>query len=254
MNIISSIRSLIQPSYCSCCAESLQPLGAGALAPAAFKVGNVGDYYQVGSTTVHHVYSARNAFPGGPVDNNVGMFCALTSPTSALIFGTGYGDVRQGGAGNARSALDDADHCIGALSSSGLLAAATYVVPHGHGDHINPAFVAAMESLGATTTNIHYHSGDKRIVEAMPWTAAQRAALSAVTAKSCWFTPLTFSSDAGAIFKFISRPGHTPGAIDMDVFDLLTDYKILVLGSKDSTRCPRVGYSKIVQAHGNGTL
>ena len=252
MNIISSIRSLIQPSYCSCCAESVPPLGAGTLAPAAFKVGVIET--PLPGVPWRHVYSARNAVPGGPVDNNVSMDVFALADGTALVFGTGYGSIRQGTAGNARSVTDDVNDVATAMNALGVSdpTAISYVAPHGHGDHINAAFLSALEGLDLGVGMIAFHAGDAtRIISLPGWTATQRNFFSAVQAKSCAVLPLIFPLGDGYTASFISRPGHTPGSIDMDISNAAGVVVARILGSKDSTRCPKPPGALIVQAHGN---
>ena len=254
MNIISSIRSLIQPSYCSCCAESVPPLGAGTLAPAAFKVGVIET--PLPGVPWRHVYSARNAVPGGPVDNNVSMDVFALADGTALVFGTGYGSIRQGTAGNARSVTDDVNDVATAMNALGVSdpTAISYAAPHGHGDHINAAFIDEMERLWYPTQEIAFHAGDTSRISALPgWTSSNRKWFTGVQATSCATLPLSYQLTDGYTASLVSRPGHTPGSIDMDIGNVTGIVVARILGSKDSTRCQKPPGALIVQAHGNGT-
>lgn len=274
MSIITYLRSKLQPSFCSCCAESGNPaeeayrravtqaFTTGMLVTAMaepFKIGVIET--PIPGLPWRHLYSARNASSGGPIDNNCSMDVFALADGTALVFGTGYGTVRQGTAGNARTALEDASDVHSAILALGLSETCpiSYVAPHGHLDHINAAFVTAMDSEFPKhpTKEIVFHAGDASRISAMPGlTAAQRSVFKSVQAKSCMKPPIGYFLASGHYASFISRPGHTPGSIDMDIFQSFGSTTALarILGSKDSNRCVKPAGAMIIQPHGNAQL
>jgi len=207
------------------------------------------------------VYSSRKA-PNDPqaIGNNVGIFLFPLGDHEVLIFGSGYGDPA-----GPDSAFFDAAHDVERVDSvirscMGLHPAMSrirFVAPHGHGDHINPAFIRELGVAGYQVRDISFHQRDFGIIDGMPWRSQDRQRFRAITAgvNDCGSSILEFDSPLGRIW-FTLRPGHTNGSIDLvlDVRGDPTD-RVVVLGSMPGGDCSYPGGVKVrITAHGNVTM
>ena len=112
------------------------------------------------------------------------------------------------------------------------------VTPHGHPDHMTVAFVRAVERAGYGVRQIAYHLGDRGWIEQLPWDPHHPALFTVLPSTPCSKSlGLEFDGPTGHIW-FVSRPGHTPGAVDlvMDVQGDATD-RILIRGSLAGGAC-----------------
>lgn len=175
-----------------------------------------------------------------------------------LIFGGGFGDTwyLPGGA------FYDADYDVGMLKEAivgcmGRDLAKTrvrFVTPHGHPDHLTVAFIRALERAGFTMAEIAYHEGDRAWIEGLPWSSHHPALFNVLPSAPCNTEILTYESPLGRIW-FVSRPGHTPGSVDL-VLDVLGNPgdRVLVLGSA-AGGCPApTGVNLTLNAHGTALV
>lgn len=212
------------------------------------------------------VYSGREAddgrapcpVPEGSPANTAGIFVLPLADEGArhqaLVFGAGYGDWCLASDG----ATCDARRTAHVLREElGMRAGSTdvrFVAPHGHMDHVNPEFLAALEAQGYRVRDIVYHAADEGLavpagvpVEAMAWSAAQRARLRAVeSVDEIHDGPGGFASPLGAV-RFLHRPEHTPGSLDLVLEGAWG--ALVVRGSLHAGHEP--GYLLDLKAHGN---
>lgn len=246
------------------CDEVSSAVPEGALASTAaqaFRFG-VWDEVNVGAAVPLFVaYSARTS-DGLTADNDVTMTALQVDATTYLLFGTGYGDGLQPGTGarNLKSAAFDAgtiDRLVRTrmgISTPQVRVAAT----HGHGDHVGPEMLRELRALGHVVLSIGAHIGDQGIILAMPWTAQDLALMSWYQGKRCATltesgVPIGIQTLLGPVF-FQSRPGHTPGSVDL-VLDPAGDTKkrVVMLGSKGTMPCSTLAPKavRVFQAHGH---
>lgn len=213
------------------------------------------------------VYSTRSGPNGEPIPfNNVGISVVMLTKTEVLVFGAGYGSLpfpppQAGGVPLYDAAFDMAMVNEVIRQCMRLRGAVTidFVTPHGHLDHVNAAAFAALRNLGYGIRRIVYHEADSAGVLGLPdWTSADLAVFEAATAPPCALlslggSPFFYQTSVGRI-AFISRPGHTPGSIDM-VIDVLNDptNRHVVQGSVPGS-CGLSGVREVVSAHGNAIL
>lgn len=203
------------------------------------------------------IYVAYSAKQNSTNTDYVSTSCMYVLPLlgdEVLIFGGGFGDTNYIPGG----AFFDADHDVAMIREAivdcmGRDLAKTrlrFVAPHGHPDHITVAFIRALERAGFTLAEIAYHEGDRAWIEQLPWLPHHPALFNVLVGTGCNRPILAYDSPLGHIW-FTSRPGHTPGSIDL-VLDLLgnPDDRILILGSSPGG-CPAAsGVNQTLAAHG----
>lgn len=163
----------------------------------------------------------------------------LSGRKKAWIFSTGYGDgdylaqfPNRAGQASERSGAEDAADVARVVSACmGLAPENTdlhIVVPHGHSDHINQEFVAALLGLGYAVPEILVHVRDLEAVLCTtcqahadpPFTSDVRALMQPIgTARDdCDDELLRFDTHALGVWTVTSdhSPAHTPGVINLD--------------------------------------
>lgn len=254
MNPITYLRSKLQPSYCDCIGSASLAVAPWAAINPIFQVGIQPTPIALAGVPVKLWQSVRSATLGGPADNNcLGAVFALQDGT-ALVWNSGYGDVRQGTAGNARSAAFDALDAHSCMQQLGLSPACAvhFVAPHGHGDHINPALLGALAGLGHQVLDITFHAGDASRISALPgWTTDQKAAWRSVRGLQCAAATVYLLQ---GLYQCSLKPraGHTPGSWDLYLY-LASSFTPLAVfeGSKHSTRCVVPAGVPVYASHGN---
>ncbi len=207
------------------------------------------------------VYSALRRSDGQPgIQNTVGIFLFELEGGELLVFGAGYGDPFGSGGALFDAATDVAnvsavvEDCMG-LSRVGL--PVHVLVPHGHGDHINPAFVREMRAAGYAIEEIRYHSMDSNILEPMSnWTQQDRNQfVPMIGGFSCHEELVSYPSPLGKLW-FTRRAGHTGGSMDLVVdFHDDPDDRRVVLGSMPGGECTvPPGTTLWIRAHGTVTM
>jgi hypothetical protein len=210
----------------------------------------------------HVVYSGKSG--GGSelaVAFNSGIFLFELDPDELLVFGAGYGDPFGPGSALYDAAYDVAN--LDAIVRDCLLRVPSqttihFVAPHGHGDHINSAFIHELEYAGYTVADIQFHTADYSLINGMPgWNAQDKAKFVRLDDfGNCGTELLAFDSLVGKIW-FVGRPGHTPGSIDLivDVRNNPSD-RFLVQGSTLGGQCanPPDGTLDQIPGHGNALL
>jgi len=185
------------------------------------------------------------------------MYVLPLDNDEVLIFGGGFGDTYYLSGG----AFFDADYdvamikeailgCMGRTLSTRI----RFVAPHGHPDHITVAFIRALERAGFTLAEIAYQVGDRAWIEGLPWLPHHPALFNPLPTAPCNREILSYSSPLGHI-GFISRPGHTPGSIDL-VLDVGGDpsQRVLVMGSMAGGCAPPPGVVLTLAAHGTAIV
>ena len=205
------------------------------------------------------VYSARQDDSGTGVGSTASIYVLPLSGGELLIFGGGWGDTNWAG-----WALYDADHDValvteivrGCLRLEPALTRVRFVAPHGHPDHINAAFMKALDRAGYQVAEIVYHEGDGGWIESLPWLPQHAAVLRSLAGGGCSQQLLHYDSPLGKVW-FFHRPGHTAGSVDL-VLDVLGDPadRVLVRGSTKSWACPNPpsGTKMALEAHGTALL
>jgi DNA polymerase-3 subunit beta len=92
-----------------------------------------------------------------------------------------------------------------------------FVAPHGHIDHINADCIRELRARGYQIREIAFHAGDAGAVNSLPGWRTQDKAVFRVLRNStgqCQEELASYASPLGRIW-FYSRPGHTPGSIDL---------------------------------------
>jgi hypothetical protein len=144
----------------------------------------------------------------------------------------------------------------GCLRLDPALTRVHFVAPHGHADHVNAAFMKALDRAGFRLAEIAYHVGDRSWIEGLPWLPEHRQILRPFPGSPCEEAPLTYASPLGRIW-FYSRPGHTPGTVDL-VLDVGGDpaKRVLVRGASRGGSClgPVGGTEFVLEAHGTAML
>ncbi len=239
--------------------------GPGAIqhVPVVSGGGRYGEFYVA--------YSAKSPAGPGPctVRNNNSVISIFQlspidpSKSHILIFGTGYGTrylngspcdgaqyQDQGAIIDAKNVNSVVRRCMG-LRGTVLV---DVVVPHSHGDHINPEFLHELEELDYKVQAIMTHADDLgatrnvdvSITTHTPKTgkwgalkaliqpfgkASSPPCLQTVCTERFEDSPLRYISLLGPIW-FRERGGHTPGATDL-VLDTLGDVnrRYVVYGS-----------------------
>lgn len=251
----------------------LSPLTAQAPTPCPAGDSRLNTFlpYEVGSDYVpvtrddalgfYVVYSGRDDVNSNGVDLNSSICILEIDPDELLIFGSGYGDTIGPG-----SAQNDADFDVanvvavvsGCLGRDPTTQTVHFVAPHGHGDHINPPFIHALEDAGFTVPDISFHQGDFALVYFHPlWTDADKAKfVQLYDSGICDEEILSFDTTLGKVW-FRARPGHTPGSIDLviDVRNNPLD-RFEIRGSDVGGACPDTppGTNEDIEVHGNALL
>lgn len=202
------------------------------------------------------VYGLR-ASPTGGVAGNVGIFVFELANGEVLLYGSGYGNIPGANVFDAAYDMERVDQvirfCMGKTPADTPL---RVLVPHGHGDHVNPACNRELERLGYSIVDIALHPGDLALVNGMAWTSADRALFRILpTATTCLEELTSYASPLGKLWVF-ERPGHTAGSIDL-VVDVRNDpsNRIVVRGSQPNSLCaPLPGQREVINAHGNVEL
>ncbi|HEX6882807.1 MAG TPA: IPT/TIG domain-containing protein [Planctomycetota bacterium] len=202
------------------------------------------------------VYGVRASSTGG-IAGNVGIFLFELSGGEILLYGSGYGNIAGANLFDAAYDMGRVDQvlrfCMGKSPGANPI---RILVPHGHGDHVNPACNRELERLGWRISEIAFHQADSSLVGAMTWTSADRALFRVIPAATTCLQELTsYASPLGKLWVF-ERPGHTAGSIDL-VIDVKNDptNRFVVRGSQPSSPCAALpGQREIVNAHGNVEL
>jgi hypothetical protein len=200
------------------------------------------------------VYSARQDDSGTGIGSTANIYVLPLEDEEVLVFGSGWGNTAYAG-----WALYDADYdvahvdqvvryCLGLDPARVRL---RFFGPHAHPDHINAAFIKALERAGYTLAEIAFHEGDRATVESLPWFSHHLGLFHVLGALPCGRELASFPSPLGRIW-FTPRPGHTPGSIDL-VLDVRGDpaERVLVRGSLPGGACaPPGGVVLELGAHG----
>lgn len=121
------------------------------------------------------VYGVKASSTGG-IGGNVTISIFELANGEVLVFGSGYGNIAGANLFDAAYDMERVDqviqHCMGKDPATTPL---RLVVPHGHGDHINPACNRELERLGYTIVEITFHQDDLTLMNGMNWTTADRA-------------------------------------------------------------------------------
>jgi len=202
------------------------------------------------------IYGVKASTTGG-VGGNVTISLFELANGEVLVFGSGYGNIAGANLFDAAYDMERVDQVI--QSCMGKTPATTplrIVVPHGHGDHVNPACNRELERLGYTITEIVFHADDLANMNGMAWTTADKAKFVQLPrGTTCLQELRSYASPLGKIWLF-ERPGHTAGSIDL-VIDVKNDptNRFVVRGSQASPPCaPVSGQREIINAHGNALL
>ena len=205
------------------------------------------------------IYSARqNEYDPTLIGSTACIYALPLMNEEVLIFGAGWGDTNWAG-----WAFYDADYDVTSLdeairSCMGLDPARVrlrFVTPHGHCDHLNVAFIKALERAGYRLAEIAYHEGDRAWIEQLPWQPQHPALFHVLDALPCGSELVSYDSALGHIW-FTQRPGHTPGSIDL-VLDVANDptNRVLVRGSLAGGDCPDPsGVFMDLDAHGTAII
>lgn len=202
------------------------------------------------------VYGVRASATGG-VGGNVSIYIIELSGGEVLLYGSGYGNIPGANLFDAAYDMERVDQvirfCMGKDPAQTPL---RILVPHGHGDHVNPACNRELERLGYRILEIAFHPADLALINGMSWTSADRALFRMMPAGTTCLQELSsYSSPLGKLWTF-HRPGHTAGSIDL-VLDILNDptNRMVIRGSQPSAPCaPVPGQREIIDAHGNVEL
>ena len=202
------------------------------------------------------IYGVKASTTGG-IGGNVTISLFELANGEVLVFGSGYGNIAGANLFDAAYDMERVDQVIqSCMGRSPATTPLRMVVPHGHGDHVNPACNRELERLGYTITEIVYHQDDLANMNGMNWTTADKAKFVQLPrATSCLQELRSYASPLGKIW-FFERPGHTPGSIDL-VIDVKNDptNRFVVRGSQASPPCaPVPGQREIINAHGNALL
>lgn len=205
------------------------------------------------------VYSAKQNADNTGIAGTSCIYVLRLANDEVLIFGGGFGDTwyLEGGA------FFDADYDVahvreaiaGCMGLDPTTTPVHFVAPHGHPDHITVAFIKALERAGMPVVSIQYHTGDRTWIEQLPWSTHHYPLLEALPGQACGPSMLDYDSPLGHVW-FYSRPGHTPGSIDM-VIDVRGDPadRVTVLGSLAGTGCAMpVGTRLVLNAHGTAII
>ncbi|NOT29926.1 MAG: MBL fold metallo-hydrolase [Planctomycetes bacterium] len=210
------------------------------------------------SVGLYVVYSAKQNETNTDFIGTSCIFLLPLADDEVLIFSGGFGDT-----GNIPGgAFFDADYDVTLIKEAVLYCmgrdlATTrirFVAPHGHPDHITVAFVRALERAGFVMAEIAYHEGDRAWIEQLPWQAHHPQLFNVLAGSTCNQELLSYESPLGHIW-FTSRPGHTPGSIDL-VLDLFGNSaeRVLILGSTTGGCAAPSGVGLTVAAHGTVLL
>jgi len=202
------------------------------------------------------IYGVRASTTGG-VGGNVTISLFELSNGEVLVFGSGYGNIAGANLFDAAYDMERVDQVIqSCMGRSPATTPLRIVVPHAHGDHVNPSCNRELERLGYTVTEIAYHQDDLGSMNGMNWTTADKAKFVQIPrATTCLQELRSYASPLGKIW-FFERPGHTSGSIDL-VIDVRNDptNRFIVRGSQSSPPCtPVPGQREILNAHGNAVL
>ncbi len=202
------------------------------------------------------VYGVRASATGG-VGGNVCIYIIELTGGEVLLYGSGYGNIPGANLFDAAYDMERVDqvirYCMGKDPAQTPL---RILVPHGHGDHVNPACNRELERLGYRILEIAFHPADLPLVNGMSWTSADRALFRMMPAGTTCLQELSsYSSPLGKLWTF-HRPGHTAGSIDL-VLDIRNDptNRMVIRGSQPSAPCaPVPGQREVIDAHGNVEL
>lgn len=209
----------------------------------------------------HVVYSAKRNPGGSEIASTACIYVFALDDDEVLIFGSGFGDTStpEGGAFfDADYDVSNVDAVIrGCLGLDAALVRVRFAAPHGHPDHINVAFIRALERADYVLAEIAYHAGDRGWIEQLPWLARHRPLLRVLTGGvPCTSELASYASPLGRLW-LLSRPGHTPGSIDL-VLDVGGDpaERVLVRGSTPDGACAGLldGVGLILDAHGTAIV
>jgi hypothetical protein len=182
------------------------------------------------------------------------MYVLPLADDEVLVFGGGFGDTFYLPGGAYFDADYDAamiyEAVTGCMQRDPATTRVRFLAPHGHPDHITVAFIKALERAGFTLAEIAYHEGDRAWIEQLPWLPSHPPLFRVLPGASCGVELLAYDSPLGRLWV-TSRPGHTPGSIDL-VLDVLgnPDERILIQGSA-SGGCPAPpGVGRVLSAHG----
>ncbi len=204
------------------------------------------------------VYSAKQDESGTGIASTACIYVLPLANEEVLLFGAGWGDSSWAG-----WALHDADYdvahvdqvirtCLGLDPARARL---RFAAPHGHPDHVNAAFVKSLERAGYVLAEIAFHEDDRDPIESMPWYPHQEELFHVLAGLPCGRELASYASPLGRLW-LTSRPGHTPGAIDL-VLDVSDDpeVRVLVRGSLAGGGCPDPpGVVLDLDAHGTAIL
>ena len=219
------------------------------------------------------IYSLRSADDGtapcspgpkGSPENSSCIYVLPLEPTDAeppiqgaLVFGAGYGDWCLATHGAACDA-QQLDHVL--RTELGFAPETTdlrFLAPHGHLDHINPAFLEAVAGLGYRWQEIALHAADLRLdyragpsVDDMPWSADLRKRFVLLEEAGDWPPPYRPLRSSLGELRLEHRPGHTPGSLDL-ILETPTQ-TIALRGSLHTEHDPR--FDLDVKAHGNAIV
>ena len=219
----------------------------------------------IGGDCFFVTYSTRENSSG--VNNNVTVSIFELLDGRVLLFGSGYGDlpVAANSAAADAAVVDDVIRNCLSLDDTNLV----FVVPHGHPDHFNPAFVHELENLGHTFDELWVHAGDLAAVQnpnpqLEPWDPDEIPLIQSFgdmrsTCESSPRDPNTvhFATTIGTIY-FSHRPGHTDGAVDL-ILQHGSGFYIMygsgppgMFGSSScDTATPYINAIQTWEAHGN---
>jgi hypothetical protein len=186
------------------------------------------------------------------------MYLLPLDKNEVLIFGGGFGDTWYLPGGAYFDADYDAgmlkEAIVGCMGRDPARTRVRFVAPHGHPDHVTVAFIKALERAGLEVVEIAYHEGDRDWIEGLPWSTHHPALFHVLPSADCSEELASYSSPLGRI-AVVSRPGHTPGSIDL-VLDVLGNPgdRVHVLGSSGGG-CPAPpGVSMTLSAHGTAVI